>query len=105
MYVRDRNSTGTVVQETTSHSYEARLPEGIFRRNRHHMVRTPSEENNPENICDDLNQPESSSGDSSTSERQSSQVKVYQIRSKSGRAPKPPEHFDNSWNNPGERGM
>ena len=68
------------------------MPEGTFQRNRHHVVRTPLEENNSENICDDPNQPELSL---STSERQSSQVKVYQTRSKSGRTPKPPERFDN----------
>ena len=101
VYVRDRESTGTVVQETTPRSYEVRTPEGTFRRNRHHIVRTPSKEN----ILDDTIQPESSSGDQRTSERQSSQEKVYQTRSKSGRAPKPPERFDNSWNSPRERGM
>ena len=56
VYVCDRDSTGTVVQETTPGSYEVRMPEGTFRQNRHHVVRTPSEENNSENICDDPNQ-------------------------------------------------
>ena len=77
VYVQDRDGTGTVVQETTPHSYKVRMPEGTFHRKRHHIVRIPAEENNPENICDDLNQLQSSSGDSLTSKRQSSQVNLW----------------------------
>ena len=69
------------------------MPEGTFQQNRHHVVRTPSAENNSENICDDPNQLELSL---STSERQSRQEKVYQTRSKSGQTPKPLERFDNT---------
>ena len=41
VYVRDRQSTGTVVGDTAPRSYVVRTPEGTVRRNRRHVVQMP----------------------------------------------------------------
>ena len=101
VYVRDRDSSGTVVTETAPRSYVVRTPEGTVRRNRRQMAQIPSDDSETE-VSADLTSPSDLSDNTQVETetvRNESPPKTYMTRSKSGRTPTPPERFDISWSN------
>ena len=89
VWVPDRDSSGTVVSETVPRSHIVETSDGLFRRNRRHLVRLPtiptqeSEEEEPEETEPIVTPPVT----------QNTRV----TRSQTGRAPGPPERLDPSW--------
>ena len=86
VWIPDRSSSGTVVEQTAPRSYNVLTPSGEFRRNRRHLnvLPSPIEETSPP--------PEP---DSSDKEQPGSTMSNGVRRSE--RIPKPRQLFDNSW--------
>ena len=99
VWLPDRQESGRVVDETAPRSYVVDTPEGIFRRNRQHLIaipeqliagdidQTPSLSDNPQNQLENRDNAAPSAAT----------TKTYQTRSRSNQTPKPPDRFDNSW--------
>jgi len=83
VWVPDRDSSGTIVEETSPHSHIVETPEGSYRRNRRHLIRMSPAGTNHETGADG---PETE------------QQEERSLRSRSGRLPRPPERYDPSWN-------
>ena len=101
VYVRDRDSSGTVVTETAPRLYVVRTPEGTVRRNCRQMAQIPSDDSETV-VSADLTSPSDLSDNTQVETeivRNESPPKTYMTRSKSGRMPTPPERFDISWSN------
>ena len=94
MWITDREATGQVQEEVGPRSVTVQTPDGVFRRNRRHLVQ--------------LSEPvqESVELDHGTSQVekiiQPTEEPVlhrsYRTRSQTGSIPKPPERLDPSWN-------
>ncbi len=102
VWCKDRQSPAQVVEETAPRSYVIQTPEGTYRRNRRHVVATPGEEsiNLPDNVAARGPPPEEDSPPNVTmgnEDEGTSSPKVYETRSRSGRAPQPLNRLDNSW--------
>ena len=79
VWVPDRDSSGTVVEETAPRSHIVETTAGSYRRNRQHLIRLPeSEETQVENSADPTEQEQPS-------------------RARSSRVSKPPDRYDPSW--------
>ena len=78
VWIPDRDSSGTVVEEASPHSHIVDTPDGSYCRNWRHLVRMPSPEpsRNPE---------------------QSGPAEGRITRSSSGRLPQPPSRLNPSW--------
>ena len=100
-YVKDRDSTGTVLREVAPRSYLVDTPDGVVRRNRRHLIEsdTSQEEQAHEN------QPGQSEDATVGDSPRDTGLRRYSTRLRSGGVIKPPDRLDNSWNKPGERGM
>ena len=81
VWIPDRESSGTVVSETSPRSHIVETSDGSFRRNRRHLVRLPSTEAGGE------------SERTVSPDTQSARV----TRSQTGRTLRPPERLDPSW--------
>ena len=81
MWVPDRNSSGTVVGETSPRSIIVTAGDATYRRNRQHLIGLPESEPAPE-----------SEGDTETQEPESQPA-----RDRSSRNRKAPDRYDPSW--------
>jgi len=82
VWITDRQTTGKVVEEAAPRSHIVETREGSFRRNRQHLVRLPETDTAQELPTDSGTQ----------------QATSRETRSRSGRAPGPPQRLDPSWN-------
>ena len=80
LWIPDRNSSGTVVEETSPRSYVVVTGDGSYRRNRQHLVQMPETEPTQE----DEHETESREEERSP-------------RTRSSRTSRPPDRYDPSW--------
>jgi len=94
VYVKDRDSTGTVLREVAPRSYEVDTSDGTVRRNRRHMVRSePSGLDLGVEVPGDVEGP----SEDATVPGEGG-LKHYSTRLRSGEVLRPPNRLDNSWN-------
>ena len=86
MYVRDRESEGTVREEFAPRSYTVETPNGTVRRNRRDVIQFPLSDSSPTT---------EQATDSNTDQPISNST-----RSRSGKTLKPHERYDSSWTHP-----
>jgi len=94
VYVKDRDSTGTVLREVAPRSYEVDTSDGTVRRNRRHMVRSE-----PLGLDLGVEVPGDVEGPSEDATVPvEGGLKHYSTRLRSGEVLRPPDRLDNSWN-------
>ena len=86
VWITDRETTGSVSKEVAPRSFIVETPDGSFRRNRRHLVKTPEQT--------------AVLGESSESELNPSgaETPTGHARVRTGRVVRPPERWDPSWN-------
>ena len=100
VYVRDRASSGVVLNEENTRSYAVQTEDGTYRRNRRQLVQTPQGvDNSPSRSIELDHESQRNSNDQIDGTDLSTETKTYSTRLRSGKNLKPPERFDNSWNN------
>ena len=91
-------------------SYIVQTDEGAYRRNRRQIIPIPppEEEVIPQSVFNPTGQSKGTAPNSNTSATADTTTQelqnMYSTRLRSGNSLKPPEQFDNSWNNPEKRG-
>ncbi len=88
MWILDRISTGTVLEQAAPRLYMVETPSGEFRRNRRHLNALP----NPV-----VSEPELGNALDEIPDDRSERVETEVVRTRSGRTSKPREMFDNLW--------
>ena len=63
MWIRDRKETGKVVEMTGSRSYSVQTGQGLYQRNRQHLIHLPEEYSNYSDAWDTASEPENPSTD------------------------------------------
>ena len=85
VWIPDQETSGIIVDETTTQSHTVETSNGSYRRNRKHLVRLPGQEADGEEIeQNDQNETLNSSNSRKT-------------RSKTSHAVRPPDRHDPSW--------
>ena len=107
IWLPDQQSEGQVISEDTPRSYNVETPNGIYRRNRRHIIPMPDTEPSVKdnansqfnNDISDLETPESTSptNDTDTPESTSPTNDTDTVKTRSGRTVKPPNRLDTSW--------
>ena len=91
VWLPDRESGGTVVEESSPRSYTIQIPNGQFQRNRRHIIPTPS------NVTSELPpSAETISTNNDLPTNSSDQQDSIHSRTRSGRVSKPPDRFISS---------
>lgn len=122
VWVSDRKTPGQVIEQTGERSYLLRTPEGVYRRNRSHAIRTPNGELEEQNSASDSMSENDDAGSHAMESRNGVEEttpspgartpaptvyptrpartpapKVYPTRSRCGDHPGAPVRLDTSW--------
>ena len=94
VWITDRETTGQVQEEVGPRSVTVQTPDGVFRRNRRHLVQLS------EPVQESVELDHGTSQVEKTIQPAEELVlhRSYRTRSQTGSIPKPPERLDPSWN-------
>ena len=90
MWVADRQSSGEMVEQTSPRAYIVQIPDGLFKRDRRHIVATPQGEPSRELELPTMDNASPRSPIPVMLEEQKGTPKVYPLRSRTRIAVDPP---------------
>ena len=102
VWIPDRNQAGEVTEQTSQRSYVVSTPEGIYRRNRVHLIPYPARETQEKTEPNNSPAVETTATtDNSpvveTTETATATTETPRTRSKTGSLPPPIDRWDPSW--------